>query len=30
MKMELIDKAQLEPLLIATLRPLLAKLIDKT
>jgi hypothetical protein len=28
--MELIDKAELEPLLIATLEPLLAKLIDKT
>jgi hypothetical protein len=30
MKMDLIDKAELEPLLIATLQPLLAKLIDKT
>jgi hypothetical protein len=30
MKVELIDKAELEPLLIATLQPLLAKLIDKT
>ena len=30
MKMELIDKAELAPLLIATLQPLLAKLIDKT
>jgi hypothetical protein len=30
MKMELIDKAELEQLLIATLRPLLVKLIDKT
>jgi hypothetical protein len=30
MKMELIDKAELEQLLIATLQPLLAKLIDKT
>jgi hypothetical protein len=30
MKMELIDKADLEQLLIATLQPLLAKLIDKT
>jgi len=30
MRMELIDKAELEPLLIATLEPLLAKLIDKT
>ena len=30
MRMELIDKAELELLLIATLEPLLAKLIDKT
>src|SRR5215831_17654541 len=30
MRMELIDKSELEPLLIATLQPLLTKLIDKT
>jgi hypothetical protein len=30
MKLELIDKVELEQLLIATLQPLLAKLIDKT
>jgi len=30
MRMELIDKAELEPLLIARLEPLLAKLLDKT
>jgi hypothetical protein len=30
MRMELIDKAELEQLLIATLQPLLAKLIDRT
>jgi hypothetical protein len=30
MRMELIDKAELKQLLIATLQPLLAKLIDRT